>query len=63
MSRFALEKHRIFPYLAWIVVFLFSLFVYNITLELKKTTSNLERRSSKLEAKVNQNVLDVQFPN
>ena len=63
MSRFALEKHRIFPYLAWVAVFLFSLFVYNITLELKKTTSNLERRSSKLEAKVNQNVLDVQFPN
>ena len=63
MSKFSLEKQRIFPYLAWITVFLFSLFIYSITLELKKTTSDLEIRSAKLEANVKQDVLDVQFPN
>ncbi|PJC56359.1 hypothetical protein CO026_00740 [Candidatus Kaiserbacteria bacterium CG_4_9_14_0_2_um_filter_41_32] len=63
MSKLSLEKQRVFPYLAWIAVFMFSLFVYSITLELKKTTSDLEIRSAKLEANVKQDVLDVQFPN
>lgn len=49
-----LESYRIFPYIAWATFIFFALFVYNITLELKEVTENLQRTTYSLEAKVDQ---------
>lgn len=48
-----LESHRFFGYIAWTLIVLFAFFVYNITVELKATTSELQQKVDSIEAKVN----------
>jgi hypothetical protein len=47
-----LESYKIFPFIAWGLTFGFALFVYNITVELKEITSDLEERTAQLQMKV-----------
>ena len=48
-----LEAFKIFPYVAWMLVIFFALFVYKITTELTSTATELEQTTSSLETKVN----------
>ena len=48
-----LEAFKIFPYVAWLLIIIFALFVYKITIELKSTASELERNTGALEQSVN----------
>lgn len=41
MSRRALEKSSLFPYVAWTVIVGFSIFVGSLTLELRQTIQDL----------------------
>lgn len=50
----ALESYKIFPFVAWFLVFSFAFFVYQITQELSQVTSELKRQSSTLENLVQQ---------
>ena len=49
----ALEAHKIFPYVAWVLTLGFVIFVYNITIDLKETTQELRQQTNALEDKVN----------
>jgi hypothetical protein len=40
-----LEGHKAFPYIAWATLFLFSLFTFNLVLELKASVSELEKQT------------------
>jgi|GEM_PF-668068 len=48
----ALESYKIFPYVAWIITFGFVLFVYNITMELKKVANNLQSQTHFLQQQI-----------
>jgi hypothetical protein len=48
-----LESFKIFPYVAWGLTFLFTLFVYNIALELQAVASELQKQTQSLQEKVN----------
>ena len=48
-----LEAYKIFPYVAWGLTVVFSFFVYNITMDLKTVTENLQSQTKALELKVN----------
>jgi hypothetical protein len=48
-----LEAYKIFPYVAWGLTVVFSFFVYNITMDLKTVTENLQAQTKALELKVN----------
>lgn len=61
MSRHALEKHKLFPFIAWMLVISFTVFVYSIIIDLKNTTSSLEKTASNLEMKTKQNAADIDF--
>lgn len=37
-----LESSRLFPYLAWVLIALFALFVYGIAMNLRAAASNLQ---------------------
>lgn len=50
----ALEAYKIFPYVAWTVTILFAVFVYNITIELKAVTDDLQKQTKSLNAKLDQ---------
>ncbi len=41
-----LEKYKAFPYLVWMLVLGFALFVYNITLELRDVAEDLRASTS-----------------
>lgn len=49
MSRFALEKNRLFPTIAWTVCIGFTVFVYMIVQDLKESTKELESATNRLE--------------
>lgn len=48
----ALEAYKVFPYVAWTVTILFAVFVYNITLELKEVTTDLQAQTDHLNKKL-----------
>lgn len=63
MSKKALEKHPLFPYIAWVLVFCFSVFVFTIVQDLKRTADQLSQYSNNLEQKANKDVLQINFEN
>ncbi|MFN3188104.1 MAG: hypothetical protein ACK42D_00960 [Candidatus Paceibacteria bacterium] len=52
-SKHSLERHRFFPYIAWTMVIGFSIFVYTIVQDLRKTSRELGETAARLEARVN----------
>lgn len=48
----SLESYKIFPYIAWIVTLGFSVFVYNITMELKAVAENLQAQTKFLQEQI-----------
>lgn len=52
MRKFSLERHRLFPYIAWSTIALFAVFVGYLSLELKESMQGLENRTSNLEQAV-----------
>ncbi|MCA9362907.1 hypothetical protein KC851_01150 [Candidatus Kaiserbacteria bacterium] len=48
----SLESYKIFPYLAWVVTIGFSFFVYNITLDLKAVTIELQAQTEMLQQQI-----------
>lgn len=50
----ALESYKIFPFLAWGLTIGFAFFVYNITVELKETTTELEIRTKILQERIDE---------
>lgn len=51
-SKHSLERHRFFPFIAWAVVFGFSLFVYTIVQDLRSTSRELSETTTRLEAQL-----------
>lgn len=55
-----LEAFKIFPYVAWMLILFFALFVYRITVELSQTVETLEETTMSLQetikAKDNKNI-------
>jgi hypothetical protein len=47
-----LEAFKIFPYVAWMLIIFFALFVYKVTTELKSTATELDQTTSSLETTV-----------
>lgn len=47
-----LEAFKIFPYVAWMLIIFFALFVYKITTELNATASELEETSQSLQTTI-----------
>jgi len=60
-SKFALEKYRVFPYIAWAIVFCFSLFVYHLTQTLADATHDLGMAKIALENDVLLPVASIDF--
>lgn len=44
-----MEKYKVFPYIAWMLVFGFAFFVYNITLELREVSNDLKTSTHNLQ--------------
>lgn len=44
-----LEASKIFPYIAWITVLLFSFFTYSLVLELKHSINTLENKTNQTQ--------------
>lgn len=42
MQKFALEKYRFFPYVAWGTIIIFSLFVYTVTKNVSAQIQNIQ---------------------
>ena len=61
MSKFALEKYRLFPLVAWGTVIAFSFFVFQLTQSLNKTTSDLRNSRNELEMQVHMPVESIDF--
>ena len=49
----SLEGLRVFPYVAWILITGFALFVYNIATELETVTTDLQKQAASLEERMN----------
>ena len=56
-----LEAFKIFPYVAWMLVIFFALFVYRITTELKSTAAELEQTTNSLETTIQNKGNDATF--
>ncbi len=56
----ALEASKFFPYIAWTMTFLFALFVYNITSELKNVTESLQEQTNILQEVANKPVHEIE---
>ncbi len=54
-----LESFKIFPYLAWMLVAGFSVFVYYITVELRQVADDLALQSEFLSEQVKKNPTDI----
>jgi len=54
MQKFALEKSKFFPILAWSTVIGFSLFVYSLVINLQATASDLRQTTENLELMIQQ---------
>lgn len=52
-SKHSIERHPFFPYIAWFLVLIFSLFVYTIVQDLRNTTRDLEQVATRLELQAN----------
>ena len=52
MQKFVLEKSRVFPYLAWVTVLGFTLFVFNLTLNLQNAVTDLQQSTDELETAI-----------
>ena len=61
MTKFALEKYHVFPYIAWGIVFVFSLFVFHLTQTLVQATTDLRDSRNELEAQVRMPVEAIDF--
>ncbi|MCA9357335.1 hypothetical protein H6784_02685 [Candidatus Nomurabacteria bacterium] len=48
----ALENYRVFPFIAWGLVIIFALFVYNIARELKEVTTSLQTQADYIQHKI-----------
>lgn len=48
----ALESYKIFPYVAWGLVIIFAVFVYNITNDLKQVTKDLQEQANYIQQKI-----------
>jgi len=57
----ALEKYRIFPFIAWGLIFGFAFFVYNLTINLEAATSELGQRTTTLEQQISADPETVNF--
>lgn len=55
----SLEKYKIFPYVAWTLVFIGVFAVYNLTTKLTEVTKSLERQTQILQYQVNQPVQEI----
>lgn len=51
-----LEGHKAFPYIAWTTVVLFSLFTYNLVLDLRASITKLEKQTNLTETVTQANV-------
>jgi len=51
-SKHSLERHKFFPFIAWVMVIGFSLFVYTIVQDLHRTSQELGQTASRLEAQL-----------
>lgn len=56
-----LEAFKIFPYVAWMLVIFFALFVYKITTELTSTAAELEQTTNTLETTIQNKGSDTTF--
>lgn len=63
MSKFALEKYRIFPYVAWGIVVGFSVFVFYLAQTLAQATNELRDTRNYLEAQANMPIERADFTN
>ena len=52
-SNKTLESYRYFPYLAWTLIILSSLFVIKLTLNLKDAVIDLQHKTQQLESTIN----------
>ena len=52
MQKYTLEKYRIFPYVVWIIIGGFSIFVYTLVLNLRAITADLSATTESLEAAI-----------
>lgn len=59
MSKRSLEQYRVFPYIAWILVGGFALFVYHLTIELRAYNNELAASTATLEERANMNPLEI----
>jgi len=59
MRKFSLERHRLFPYIAWITITAFAVFVGYLATELKQSMQGLEDRTSQLEKAVSEMQLEL----
>ena len=55
----SLEAFKVFPYVAWGLTVIFAFFVYNITMELKAVTTQLQAQTKSLEEKINTPISEV----
>lgn len=58
-NKHSLEAYKVFPYVAWGVTLIFALFVYNITLELKAVTDDLQVQTKHLQEQVGKPVSEI----
>lgn len=56
-----LEAFRIFPYVAWMLIIFFALFVYKLTTELTSTAAGLEQTTNTLETTIQNKGSDATF--
>lgn len=59
----ALEGSKLFPYVAWLLTFLFAYFVYSIAVELKSIAHDLRQQTNELQNKVDTPVSEIDFSN
>ena len=59
----SLEAYKIFPYVAWGLVFGFAFFVYNIVTELQDTTAQLQQQTKALQQQVAADPRTADFDN
>lgn len=50
-----LEKHKLFPYIAWALIILFALFTIKLALDLQTSTNRISTRTEQLEMLVDDN--------
>ena len=59
----ALESYKIFPYVAWAVTIGFTLFVYNLVVQLSETINQLQESTQYLTETIRANPNGLNFEN